>query len=99
MSKSKGNGVDPVEMVEKYGADALRFALIVGNVPGADQALSEDKIRGYRNFANKVWNVARFIDVNLKLMLDNPDASSPQWEPLVAISGDDEAFKNFIAGT
>ena len=42
MSKSKGNGVDPVEMVEKYGADALRLALVIGNVPGADQALSED---------------------------------------------------------
>lgn len=66
MSKSKGNGVDPVEMVEKYGADALRFALIVGNVPGSDQALSEDKIRGHRNFANKIWNVARFIEMNLQ---------------------------------
>lgn len=66
MSKSKGNGVDPIEMVEKYGADALRLALIIGNVPGADQALSEDKIRGYRNFANKVWNVARFVEMSLK---------------------------------
>lgn len=66
MSKSKGNGVDPVEMVEKYGADALRLALVIGNVPGADQALSEDRIRGYRNFANKVWNVARFVEMGLK---------------------------------
>lgn len=66
MSKSKGNGVDPIEMVEKYGADALRLALIIGNVPGADQALSEDKIRGYRNFANKVWNVARFVEMSLQ---------------------------------
>lgn len=66
MSKSKGNGVDPIEMVEKYGADALRLALIIGNVPGADQALSEDRIRGYRNFANKVWNVARFVEMSLK---------------------------------
>lgn len=66
MSKSKGNGVDPIEMVEKYGADALRLALIVGNVPGADQALSEDKIRGYRNFANKIWNIGRFVEMSLK---------------------------------
>ncbi len=63
MSKSKGNGVDPVEMVEKYGADALRLALIIGTVPGADQALSEDRVRGYRNFANKIWNIARFVDL------------------------------------
>lgn len=66
MSKSKGNGVDPVEMVEKYGADALRFALITGTATGADLALSEDKIRGYRNFANKIWNIARFVQMNLK---------------------------------
>jgi valyl-tRNA synthetase len=61
MSKSKGNVIDPIEMIEKYGADALRMALIVGNTPGADLAFSEEKIRGYRNFANKIWQAARFV--------------------------------------
>jgi valyl-tRNA synthetase len=65
MSKSKGNGVDPVAMVEKYGADALRLTLVVSAMPGADLALSEDRIRGYRNFANKVWNIARFVEMTL----------------------------------
>jgi len=61
MSKSKGNVVDPLTLTNKYGTDALRMALIVGNTPGTDLALSEDKIKGYKKFANKVWNVARFV--------------------------------------
>lgn len=61
MSKSKGNVVSPIELTEKYGTDALRMALVVGNTPGSDIALSEDKIRGYRNFATKIWNIARFV--------------------------------------
>lgn len=61
MSKSKGNVIDPVEVVDKYGVDALRMALIVGNLPGNDSVISDEKIKGYRNFANKIWNVARFI--------------------------------------
>ena len=61
MSKSKGNVVEPLEIATKYGVDALRMALTVGVLPGADSALSEDKIRGYRNFANKIWNAARFV--------------------------------------
>ena len=61
MSKSKGNVVNPLALSQKYGADALRMALIVGNAPGTDLSLSEDKIRGYKHFANKVWNVGRFI--------------------------------------
>ncbi|MBI2013373.1 MAG: valine--tRNA ligase [Candidatus Colwellbacteria bacterium] len=66
MSKSKGNVINPIELTEKYGVDALRMALIVGNTPGTDLALSEDKIRGYRNFGTKIWNIARFIISNLK---------------------------------
>jgi valyl-tRNA synthetase len=64
MSKSKGNVVNPIEMVEKYSADALRMALIFGAAPGNDIALSEDKIRGMRNFTNKLWNMGRFIEMN-----------------------------------
>ena len=61
MSKSKGNVVSPLALTEKYGTDALRMALIVGNTPGTDLAFREDKVRGYKNFANKVWNIARFV--------------------------------------
>jgi len=64
MSKSLGNAIDPLEMSEKYGADATRLSLIIGAAPGNDIKLSEDKIRGYRNFATKIWNVARFITMN-----------------------------------
>jgi valyl-tRNA synthetase len=61
MSKSKGNVVNPLELTEKYGTDALRMALVVGNTPGTDLALREDKVKGYKHFANKLWNIARFI--------------------------------------
>lgn len=60
MSKSKGNVINPLDMVEKYGADALRISLIAGTAPGSDSSINEDKIRGYRNFTNKLWNIARF---------------------------------------
>ncbi|HSW89508.1 MAG TPA: valine--tRNA ligase [Patescibacteria group bacterium] len=61
MSKSKGNVVNPIELVDKYGADALRMALIAGSAPGNPIALSENKVRGYRNFSNKLWNIGRYI--------------------------------------
>ncbi len=61
ISKSKGNVIDPLMMVERYGADALRMGLIVGTAAGNDTNVSEDKIRAYRNFANKIWNAARFV--------------------------------------
>ena len=64
MSKSKGNVISPIELTEKYGTDALRMALVVGNSPGSDLSLSEDKIRGYRNFATKIWNASRFVLTN-----------------------------------
>ena len=66
MSKSKGNVINPMELIENYGADALRFALIFGTKAGADQNLSEDKVRAMRNFANKLWNIARFIEMNVQ---------------------------------
>lgn len=61
MSKSLGNIIDPLDMIEKYGADATRLSLIVGAAPGNDVRLSEDKVRAYKKFANKLWNIARFI--------------------------------------
>jgi len=64
MSKSLGNGIDPLEMADKYGADATRLSLIIGASAGSDLKLSEDRIRGYRNFSTKIWNIARFIQMN-----------------------------------
>ncbi len=61
MSKSKGNVIDPLGVAEMYGTDAVRMALVVGNLPGNDIIVSEEKIRGYRNFANKIWNASRFL--------------------------------------
>ncbi len=61
MSKSKGNVINPLELTNKYGTDAFRMALIVGNTPGTSLALAEDRIKGYKHFANKVWNAARFV--------------------------------------
>ncbi len=66
MSKSHGNVMNPIELIDKYGADALRFALIFGAAPGSDISISDDKVRGMRNFANKLWNIARFIKMNLE---------------------------------
>jgi valyl-tRNA synthetase len=64
MSKSKGNVINPLDITAKYGTDALRIALIVGNTPGTSLALNEDRIKGYRNFSTKIWNMARFIALN-----------------------------------
>jgi len=61
ISKSLGNNVDPLDMIAKYGADAVRMSLIVGVGPGSDSKIGEDKIKAYKNFANKVWNIARFV--------------------------------------
>ena len=65
MSKSLGNGIDPLLVIDKYGADALRFTLATGNSPGNDMRYSEKKVEASRNFANKIWNAARFILMNL----------------------------------
>ena len=65
MSKSLGNGVDPLDVIDKYGADALRFMVASGTSPGNDMRYSEDKVKACRNFANKLWNAARFIMMNL----------------------------------
>ena len=74
MSKSLGNGIDPLEIIASYGADALRFALATGNSPGNDMRFSSEKIEAARNFNNKIWNAARFVLMNLTI----DEASLPE---------------------
>ncbi len=66
MSKSKGNVINPMEIANKFGTDALRIGLIVGNTPGTSLALDENKIKGYKNFANKIWNASKFVLINIE---------------------------------
>ena len=80
MSKSKNNAIDPLLMVDKYGADALRMALVYGIAPGSDISVSEDKIRAYRNFANKIWNASRFV-LSHEVKLKNLDSSALSLDP------------------
>lgn len=70
MSKSLGNGIDPLELIDKYGADALRYALVNGNSPGNDQRFQEEKIEAGRNFSNKIWNAMRFVMMNCEDVKD-----------------------------
>ena len=70
MSKSLGNGIDPLEVISKYGTDALRFALTIGNSPGNDLRYTDEKVESARNFANKVWNASRFVLMNFDEELD-----------------------------
>lgn len=71
ISKSLGNNIDPLDMIEKYGTDAVRLSLVTNMVPGTDSRISEDKIRGYKHFANKLWNITRFV-------LQNSDGTTDQ---------------------
>lgn len=74
MSKSLGNGIDPLEVIEEYGADALRFSLLTGNSPGNDMRFYNERVEASRNFANKIWNASRFILMNLRdLVPQKPD--------------------------
>ena len=76
MSKSLGNGIDPIEMIEKYGTDALRLSMIIGSSPGNDLKLYEEKIEGYRNFVNKLWNVSRYIITSFEIEKTNSKINS-----------------------
>ncbi len=78
MSKSLGNGIDPLEVIDKYGADALRLTLITGNAPGNDMRFYWERVESARNFANKVWNASRFIMMNI----DEGEISEPSLEQL-----------------
>ena len=74
MSKSLGNGIDPLEIIDKYGADALRLTLITGNAPGNDMRFYNERVEASRNFANKVWNASRFIMMNMeKNVVEEPE--------------------------
>ncbi len=86
MSKSLGNTIDPLEMSEKYGADAVRLSLIIGSAPGNDIKISEDKIRGYRNFATKVWNASRFALLNYSEIKAKPQFTADDKKRLAEVS-------------
>ena len=74
MSKSLGNGIDPLDIIDKYGADALRLTLVTGNAPGNDMRFYNERVEASRNFANKVWNASRFILMNMKEnVIEKPD--------------------------
>ena len=75
MSKSLGNGIDPLEIIDKYGADALRLTLITGNAPGNDMRFYYERVEASRNFANKVWNAARFIMMNMEQVREQTGGS------------------------
>jgi valyl-tRNA synthetase len=87
MSKSKGNVVNPLELLDTYGADAVRFALVYGTALGNDQSLSYPKLQAMRNFTNKLWNMARFIEL-----------SQPQAENTGVDNGNDKEMLNKIQG-
>lgn len=106
MSKSLGNIINPLDMIEKYGADATRLSLIVGAAPGNDVPLSEDKIRGYKNFANKLWNISRFtltnttdFDSSIKTGLSERDQEILKQlnDTITEVSDDIENFRLYIA--
>ena len=82
MSKSLGNGIDPLEIIDQYGADALRFMLTTGITPGNDMRFKTDKLESARNFANKLWNASRFVIMNLQ----DEDGS---FRPMADIAGAD----------
>ncbi|MBI4138415.1 MAG: valine--tRNA ligase [Candidatus Wildermuthbacteria bacterium] len=85
MSKSLGNIINPLDMIDKYGADATRLSLIIGAGPGNDLKLSEDRVRGYRNFTNKLWNIGRFVAMNAgDLDLEKKPALSKEDKKILA---------------
>ncbi len=106
MSKSLGNGLDPTEIAEKFGTDAGRIALIIGTAPGTDSKIDENKIRGYKNFANKVWNITRFvltsvegfdIDMKPKLLEKDEKILADLKEITRDITADIDAYRFYMA--
>ena len=105
MSKSKGNVLDPMDFTQKYGTDAFRMGLIVGNTPGTSLALAEDKIKGYKHFANKLWNIARFILMSVTddasdaaLEAEDQKILSDLGEIIKDITADMDNFRFYLAG-
>lgn len=93
MSKSLGNGIDPLEVIDQYGADALRLTLVTGNSPGNDMRFSYKRVEASRNFANKVWNASRFILMNLTGEIKKPEESELQISDRWIISRINSLFK------
>src|SRR5437667_2326130 len=91
MSKTKGNVIDPLEIIQRFGTDATRFTLAAMAAPGTDIAFSESRTAGYRNFANKIWNAARFMFMNV-------DRIEPGLRPASVGVGDSSAQSAGIAG-
>ena len=106
MSKSIGNVIDPLTMIEKYGADAVRMSLIVGTGPGNDSRVAEEKIKAYKHFANKIWNATRFVTLNTKDFEDDSPALTPEdgkslkefAEFKKEITSDMEEYRFYLAG-
>lgn len=93
MSKSLGNIIDPLDVVEKYGADAVRMSLIIGTGPGNDSKMSEDKIKAYKNYANKLWNISRFVLSSIQEIVYDPDFNEYTEKDKELISERDEIIK------
>ncbi len=107
MSKSLGNVIDPLTMIEKFGADATRLSLVIGAAPGNDMPLSESKVKGYKNFANKVWNISRFVlthtidtDTTLPVTLSSRDEEilATLKTTVAEVSAEIEKFNLYLAG-
>ena len=94
MSKSLGNGVDPIEVIDNYGADTLRFMLITGNTPGNDIRFRFERLEGTRNFANKIWNASRFVMMNLTDYAGGGNEIPPALEDRWIISRFNKTAKN-----
>ena len=104
MSKSLGNNLDPLDVAAKFGADAARMALIFGNTPGTDMRISEEKIKGYSRFANKLWNIARFIlentqnaDLHAQLSAEDTELLATFETLTKELSTDIEEFRIYMA--
>ncbi len=104
MSKSLGNSLDPLSIAEKFGADAIRMALIIGNTPGMDTRISEDKIKGYKHFSNKLWNITRFIlerteNIDFAKELNDTDSAIQKElsEIISDVTADIEAYRIHLA--
>ena len=85
MSKSKGNVTNPLDITSKYGTDALRMALVVGNTPGNSLALADDRVKGYRNFTTKIWNIARFV-----MLKAGPSGNAANGNEVISSNEDDK---------
>ncbi|OHB05221.1 MAG: hypothetical protein A3A26_02905 [Candidatus Zambryskibacteria bacterium RIFCSPLOWO2_01_FULL_47_14] len=95
MSKSKGNVINPLDLTAKYGTDALRMALVIGNTPGTSLALAEDRIKGYKNFANKLWNIARYVISKAEIGQISNGVGAPEERVKTSKSDQSELIKEF----